>query len=501
MNNDKLKNQTNIIASSLVLEQNWQKCLTIFKEILEWEQFNTWFEPIKPISMENSVLTIEVPSMFFYDFIEKNFSSLIHKTIKRVFGDNIKLQYNVLVDKNQHNNLRNINPTLPANNYNSYINGTSPSAYTLKKEGNGIPNPYSVPGLKKVQINSNLKSDYRFDNYVEGVCNKAALITGKLIAERPIGMTKIGTNNYNPYLIFSPIGLGKTHLVHAIGNEIKSRNPTLNVVYVNCEKFIQEYIDHCVKRNLNDFLHYYQMMDVLIIDDIQFLTISEKSQQAIFTIFNHLHLEGKQIILTCDKSPIELQNTGKILKSLLDRFRWGATLELTIPDFETKVKIIHSKLKKEGITLQEEVVHYIAENVNTNIRDLEGVICSLLAHATSNYHEIDIKLAKKVLKYVINTKAKEITIEHIHKIISEHFEIQSKRSLESSRKRELVQTRQLTMYLSKKLTNNTLVEIGDYFGKHYSTVIHGIKSVENFIETNQDQYKELIEELKNKIYI
>ncbi|MCX8473047.1 MAG: chromosomal replication initiator protein DnaA, partial [Sediminibacterium sp.] len=494
MNNEKQNNYTNTRGLTLLLEQNWQKCLNIFNEILEWEQFNTWFEPIKPVSLENAVLTIEVPSMFFYEFIEKNFSPLILKTIKRVFGEEIKLQFKILVDKNQHNNFQNGNTILPAGNQNTYINGAPTSIYNIKSQGNGIPNPYSAPGLKKIQINSNLRIDYRFDNFIEGNCNKAALVTGKIIAERPVGMTNVGANNYNPYVIFSPVGLGKTHLVHAIGNEIKNRNPNLNVLYVNCEKFITEYVDHCIKKNLNDFLHYYQMMDVLIIDDIQNLSTAEKAQKAVFTIFNHLHLNGKQLIFTSDKTPKDIPN---VEANLLSRFRWGPTLELTIPDYETKIKIIHVKLKKEGIVLQDDVVNYIAENVNTNVRDLEGVICSLLAHSTSNYHEIDLRLAKKVLKNVINTKAKEISIDHIHKVISEHFEIQSRKSLETSRKRELVQTRQLTMYLSKKLTNNTLVEIGEFFGKHYSTVIHGIKSVENFIETNQDQYKDLIEELKN----
>ena len=420
------------------LTSKWLDCLKIFKDIVELDHYKTWFEPIKPISLEHNVLTIEVPSHFFYEYIEKVYVSLIAKTLKRVWGIDTTLEYRIPVDSGSSN--RNGKMILPTNNA---LHNNINTHGGLWKEGR-IENPYTVPGLTRPRIDSQLNPSYTFDNYISGNCNKTFIFAGKKIAETP------GLNTpYNPIVVYSQVGLGKTHLVHAIGNDIKRLHPNLTVLYVSCEKFINQFADHCQKRMVNDFIQFYQHVDVLILDDIQFFSVAEKSQDAFFAIFNHLHQSGKQLILTSDKAPKDLPNVDE---RLLSRFRWGLTGELTQPDFETKVKIINLKLKLQGNSnVDPDVINYIAENVNTNIRDLEGVLISLIVHSSSNDKEMDIRLAKKVLKNIVKEQTKELTIDMIHKVTCEHFDINYRKLFETTRKRQYVQARTNLYVVGKKI--------------------------------------------------
>lgn len=468
-------------------ETVWMNCITIIKDIVDWQHFKTWFEPIKPVELKNNVLTIEVPSQFFYEYIEAHYVSLIAKSLKRELGKEARLEYRILVDSGGTNNNGTI--LIPATN--NISNAKNDLNFPLVID-TPIKNPFIIPGIKKVRIDPQLNPKYTFDNFIEGSCNRVARRAGLTIAQQP------GTSSFNPMVIYSSVGLGKTHLSQAIGNQIKFLNPNSSVLYVSSEKFINQFQDHSKKNAINDFIHFYQLMDVLIIDDIHFFNKAEKTQDALFAIFNHLHQSGKQLILTSDKPPKDLEG---LQERLLSRFRWGLSTDLQIPDFETKVAIIQLKLKNEGLDMPEEVIKYIAENINTNIRELEGILISLLAQSSLNKKNIDIELAKKILRNNLKQSTKEITIESIHKLVCEHLEIPYKKLLMNSRKREIVQARQIAMYFSKTLTKGTLKNIGDHFGgKDHTTVMHSCKSVQDLMETNQT-FKENVLEINQKIII
>ena len=465
----------------------WEKCITIIKDIVEWQHYKTWFEPIKPVELKNNVLTIEVPSQFFYEYLEENYVSLIAKILKRELGKEARLEYRILIDSGSSNNAGKI--VIPANNNKSSNKNLLNFPLIIDTQ---IKNPFIIPGLKKVQIDPQLNQKYTFDNYVEGNCNRVARRAGITIAEKP------GSNSFNPIVIYSAVGLGKTHLAQAIGNHIKMLHPNTSVLYVSSEKFINQFQEHGKNNAINDFIHFYQLIDVLIIDDIQFFNRAEKTQDALFAIFNHLHQSGKQLVLTSDKPPKDLEG---LQERLLSRFRWGLSTDLQIPDYETKVSIIESKIKNEGLTISQDVVKYIAENLNTNIRELEGVLISLLAQSSLNKRDIDIELAKKIIKNNLKQSTKELTIDTIHKLVCEHLDIPYKKLLQNTRKREVVQARQLAMYFSKLMTNNSLKNIGNHFGgKDHTTVMHSCKNIKDLMDTNP-AFKENVAEINHKLQI
>lgn len=341
---------------------------------------------------------------------------------------------------------------------------------------NPVKNPFVIPGLKRVQIDSQLNPNYVFDSFIEGECNRVARRAGKTIAEKP------GCTSFNPLVIYGGVGLGKTHLGQAIGNEVKSINPSKAVLYVSTEKFINQFIDSARRQEINDFIHFYQLIDVLIIDDIQFFARAEKTQDAFFTIFNHLHQSGKQLILTSDKSPKDLQG---VQERLLSRFRWGLSADLQIPDFETRMEILDLKRKADGMEIPKEVIKYIAYNVQSNVRELEGALISLLAQSSLNRKEIDLELAKKVLKSFVKASTKELTIDTIQKMVCEYYHVPYDKLLEKTRKREIVQARQISMFLAKMFTKSSLKTIGEHFGgRDHTTVIHSCQTVRDLMDTD-----------------
>jgi chromosomal replication initiator protein len=468
-------------------ESVWNACLTIIRDNLPLAQFKTWFSPIVPVKLDGSILTIQVPSHFFYEWLEEHYISLLKKVIKKELGPEGSLEYSIVMD----NNSQSANPytvKLPTNNSTSLKNNPVNMPMDLNKKQ--IHNPFVIPGLKKVNIESNLQAKHTFENFVEGDCNRLARASGYAVANKP------GGTAFNPLLIYGGVGLGKTHLAQAIGIAIKDMHPGKIVLYVQSETFTHQFIDALQNQRINDFVHFYQMVDVLIVDDVAFFSGKEKTQDIFFTIFNYLHQNGKQIILTSDKAPMEIQG---IEQRLLSRFKWGLSADIGAPDLETRIAILEKKMYASGIELPREVVEYIAYSVNTNIREIESALNTLLAQASLNRKAITLELAKQMVdKYVKNT-AREVTIEYIQKIVCDHFDLPMELLKSKTRKREVVQARQISMFFSKKMTKNSLANIGAHCGgKDHATVLHACRTVVNLSETDK-QFRRDLDELEKKL--
>ena len=467
--------------------QVWTNCLSFIKDNINKQSYETWFTPIKPIKLKKSILTVEVPSKFFYEWLEENYIELIKTSIKKELGKNGKLLYQVILHNDEKNSysveIPSINKKLknnPARNI--------PTGAVEKK----FKNPFIIPGLKKVQINSQLNINYSFDNFVEGSCNRLARSAGFAVAQKPAG------TSFNPLLIYGGVGLGKTHLAHAIGIKIKELHQEKTVLYVSAEKFTQQFIESIRNNTTNDFSHFYQMIDVLIIDDVQFFSGKTGTQDVFFHIFNHLHQNGKQVILTSDKAPVDMQD---IEQRLLSRFKWGLSAELQRPDYETRVSILKNKLYRDGVEISDEVIDYVAKNIKVNVRELEGAVISLIAQSSFNKKEITIELAKGVVeKFVKNTK-REVSIDYIQKIVSEYFQMDVSTLQSKTRKRHIVQARQLAMFFAKKFTKASLASIGSQIGRRdHATVLHACKTVDNLSFTDK-QFRKYVEDLSKKFTV
>lgn len=466
----------------------WDTCLSIIKDIVEWQHFKTWFEPITPVALKDNVLTIQVPSQFFYEYLEEHYISLLGKTLKRELGKEARLEYRIMMDSGNHAN-KPITMDVPAQGYKTYTNNEMDFPLVIN---NPVKNPFVIPGLKKVQIDPQLNPVYTFDAFIEGDCNRVARRAGKTVAEKP------GATSFNPLVIYGGVGLGKTHLAQSIGNEVKRTHPGKVVLYVSSEKFINQFMDHSRNSAINDFIHFYQLIDVLIIDDVQFFSRAEKTQDAFFAIFNHLHQSGKQLILTSDKPPKDLDG---VQERLLSRFRWGLSADLQLPDYEVRIEILERKMKNDGLEMSKEVVKYLAYNISSNVRELEGALISLLAQSSLNKREIDLELAKKVLRNFVKTSSKEITIETIQRMVCEYFDVSYDKLLQKTRKREIVQARQITMYLAKAFTKNSLKTIGEHFGgRDHTTVIHSCQTVKDLMDTD-NLFRENVMELQQKVQL
>lgn len=474
-------------------ETVWGNCVEIIKDNVNWRTFQTWFEPIKAVSLQNNVLTLQVPSQFFYEWLEEHYVELLGKTIKRILGKEGRLEYRIVMDGgNAQRNQASVNMpggirNNPGRDNNNYVD------MPLKwDDPTNIKTPYAIPGLKRMQVDPQLNANYVFDNYVEGDCNRVARSAGIHVAQKP------GATSFNPLVIFGGVGWGKTHLVQAIGNEVRRLHPNKTVLYVSAEKFINQFIDHSKNNQINDFINFYQLIDVLILDDIHLFVPAAKTQDVFFAIFNHLHQSGKQIVLTSDTPPKDLEG---MQERLLSRFRWGLNADIQPPDFETRQEILEMKMRHEGLEMPEEVVKYVAYNVQSNVRELEGAMIALFAQATLNKKEIDIELAKRVMKNFVKTSARELTIENIQKMVCDYFSLPYDKLLVKTRKREVVQARQITMYLAKKFTKSSLKNIGEHFGGFdHTTVIHSCQTVENLMDTDSE-YKESVLELQQKVQL
>lgn len=471
----------------------WDNCLSIIRDNLGNSQsFKTWFEPIKPIKLENNVLTIQVPSQFFYEWLETHYIDILKKTIRKELGPDGQLEYSIVMDSTNFEDVP-YTINMPTSNKKALQNPTVSMPIDINKNtSKEIPNPFIIPGLKKIKVNSQLNDRYTFDNFIEGDCNRLARSAGYAVAQNP------GKTAFNPLLVYSGVGLGKTHLSHAIGIQVKNNFPDKTVLYVSAEQFGQQFIEFTRNNNQNDFIHFYQMMDVLIIDDIQFLAGKEKTQDIFFHIFNYLHQRGKQIIITSDKAPVELSGMEQ---RLISRFKWGLAADLQVPDIETRIAILQKRLYNDGIEMSDEVIEYVAYSINTNVRELEGALISLLAQSSLNKKIITLDLAKQMIdKFVKNTN-RQISIDFIQKIVCDHYNISVDKLSSKTRKREVVQARQLAMYFSKKLTKSSLATIGLQCGnKDHATVLHACRTVNNLIETDK-KFKLSVDEIEKKIKI
>ena len=471
-------------------EKVWGNCLNFIKDNVPSISYRTWFEPIVPLKLNENVLTIQVPSPFFYEYLEEQYIDLLRKTLRKELGNDAKLEYSVIMENNIYSNAKPYTVKFPTTNKTELSN--KPVNIPLDSKETSIKNPFIIPGIKKLNIDPRLNPDYSFENFVEGECNRLARSAGYAVANDP------GGTAFNPLLIYGDSGLGKTHLAQAVGIEVKQKHPEKTVLYVNANKFQTQFVDAVRNNNKNDFLHFYQMIDVLIIDDVHEFAGKEKTQDVFFHIFNHLHQSGKQLILTSDKPPVELQGMEQ---RLLSRFKWGLSADLQMPDFETRISILKHKTYKDGINVSDEVVEYIATHIANNVRELEGALISLLAQSTLNKKEITLGLAREMIEKLIKNTKKEISIDYIQKVVCNYYNIPVELIQSRTRKREIVQARQVAMYFSKGLTKSSLATIGSQIGgKDHATVLHACKTVNNLVDTDK-HFKHQIEEIEKKLKI
>ena len=465
----------------------WNDCLSFIKDNIQPQAYKTWFLPIKPVKLSENILSIEVPSKFFYEWLEEHYVKILKTALQKELGNDARLVYSIRME-NTFGNKAAFTENIPSNNR----EGIQPQEVDapLNSQTSELKNPFVIPGIKNLQIESQLNPSYNFDNFLEGDSNRLGRSAAQAVAAKP------GGTSFNPLLIFGGVGLGKTHLAHAIGVEIKEKYQDKTVLYIAAEKFTQQYIEAVKKNTRNDFIHFYQLLDVLIIDDVQFLSGKTGTQDVFFHIFNHLHQNGKQVILTSDKAPVDMQD---IEQRLLSRFKWGLSAELQLPNYETRISILKNKLYRDGVNINDDIVEYVAKNIKTNVRELEGAIISLIAQSSFNKAEITLELAQDVvMKFVKNTK-REVSIDYIQKVVSDYFQMDIETLQSKTRRRHIVQARQLAMYFAKKFTKASLASIGNQIGKRdHATVLHACKTVDNLTFTDK-QFRKYVEDLSQKL--
>ena len=464
----------------------WNDCLHLIEEKISTQSFETWFKPIKPVRLDKKVLTIEVPSQFFYEWLEEHYVQLLKQAVTHTLGGDGRLEYSIVIDNHgggEHKKVRLPGSGSPTRSY-------PPEAREQVPPNHEVPNPFVIPGIRKFEVESNLNTSYTFETFVEGDCNRLSRAAGYAVATKP------GVTAYNPLFIFGGVGLGKTHLLQAIGNEIKAKHPRRAVLYISSERFINQFVEAVRKSTVNDFMNFYQMIDVLLVDDIQFLAGKEKTQDNFFHVFNHLRQSGKQIVLASDRSPNEMEG---LEERLLSRFKWGLTANLGTPDYPTRKEILKRKMYQNGIEMPEEVVEFIAHNITNNIRELEGALISLLAQCSLNNREMDVELARSMLKSFVDTVSREITIDAIQHVVGEHFDVEVEEMKAKTRKRQIVQARQTAMFFAKEMTRHSLKSIGLHFGgRDHSTVIHALQTVNDLIATDKF-FKQSVTEIRKRL--
>lgn len=461
---------------TLKIEAVWSDIISNIQPQINSQSFKTWFEPIKPIRLENDELTISVPSQFFYEWLEEHYYSLIASSLQKVLGSSAKLMYNVATVDEQAGPLM----TVPTE-VTTKTNDRAQSKVVFPESSH--PLPYDQTYLNK---------RYTFNNFIKGESNQLARAAATAVANNP------GGTSFNPLVLYGGTGLGKTHLMQAIGNYALENGKAKRVIYVSSEKFTIEFIDAIRADKTNDFSNFYRGMDILIVDDIQFFSGKEKTQDSFFHTFNSLHQLGKQIILSSDRPPKELQGLDE---RLISRFQWGLTADIQPPDLETRTAILRKKCDDEGVVLPDQVLDFIAANVKSNVRELEGCYTSLLFKASLEGKDVDIDLAREVLRTIVNDVRSPLTVEEIQRSVSEFFDIPNDLLRAKTRKQEVVIARQVAMFLAKELTNCSLKTIGlNFGGRDHSTVIHACQTVEEQLKIDS-KFRSSVEQLKRKIEI
>ena len=433
-------------------QEVWGRCLALINQNINEQSFFTWFKPIHPLDVSGNALTIQVPSQFFYEWLEDHYSDLLNRAVKQTLGDSARLNYSISVnDESEPLQLPSMN---------------------RRRSTNGKADDISL-----------LSTRYTFESFVEGNSNQFAKAAATAVAEAP------GKTSFNPLVIYGGVGLGKTHLIQAIGNMSLQMGTVQQAIYVSSEKFTIEFINSIQNNKTTEFSKIFRNVDLLLVDDIQFFTNKERTQEEFFHTFNTLHQKGKQIVLSSDRPPKEI--TG-IEERLLSRFQWGLVADIQPPDLETRIAILQKKAEENGIDLPGDVVQLIAYNVTSNIRELEGCLIKLLAHSSLNGEDISLPTAKRVLKDLFSQKKKHITIEEIQKIVSDYYNIPDDLLRAKSRKKEIALARQVAMFLAKTHTKHSLKTIGLHFGgRDHSTVIHAVNSIESLSKTDPSIAKDL----------
>ena len=461
-------------------EQNillWKKCLEILRDNLENEQFTALFEPIVAVGFEDNKLTLKLPSQYYVQRIEEDYFGLFSATLRRVYGNDVKLfyTYNIIEDT------PGTSVTLEHDNSSSKINSR------VLRQMQQLPNPFETEELD--DIDPQLNPRYTFENYCGSMSNKLAVSVGKAIAEDP------NCKTFNPMFVFGPTGVGKTHLIQAIGIKIKELRPRTRVLYTTSRIFELQYTTAVKKNKVNDFISFYQSIDVLILDDIQELAGKQGTQNAFFHIFNHLHQNQKQLIMSSDCRPSDMDG---MVPRLISRFKWGMTVELYKPDYELRRGVLKMKASQDGLELGDDVIDFIAQNVTESVRDLEGIVVALLAHATMLNQEIDLELAKSVVGNTVNVNKKQMSFELIAETVTRFYNIDMELLYGKSRKREISDARQLVMYLTKKNTQMSSTNIGQKLYRDHATVLHACKQIEQRLSIEK-KFKIEVEMIENEI--
>ncbi len=466
------------------MEQNasyyWDKCTQLLREQLTESAFNMWFAGIVPLRFENSILLLQLQSQFVAEYIEENYSRLLGHVLFRVCGPGTRLEYRIPIDSTSGM-------------------GITTVSQGVEKEKLLLPRPpqttaYAAQHNHEPQLpplDSRLNSQQTFDSFVQGEVNRMVRTVALAAARDP------GKTAFNPLFIYGGSGVGKTHLLNAIGNQTKALYPHKRVLYLTANDFKMQYMSAANPKNndVANFLSFYQTIDVLLMDDIQFLTGLQRTQEVFFHIFNHLHQSGKQIVLASDKSPLDIKDVDD---RLITRFKWGFSGELRRPDFSLRHDILKNKIDRDGVELSEEIIDYIAKNVRDNVRDLEGVLASLLAYSTLTDEQISVELAERVVSQVVDVAVMSLTMDNIMDAVCEEWAVTPEQVLSKTRTKELSTARHAVMYLIQKVLDKPLQEIGAYMHRSHATVLHGIEHVNDLMRIDP-VFKRQIVRLKSRL--
>ena len=449
----------------------WDNCLSLIKDNVTEQQFRTWFAPIvfESYNEDSRTLLVQVPSMYVYEYLEQYYVGLLSKALTRSFGQNVQLTYRVVTDK-QHGIIQEVEGEDPVN-----IERPQPT-----NRGNRTPD---VLDAVANELNPQLDVHKTFQNFIEGASNKLPRTVGVSIAEHP------GKSTFNPFFVFGPSGCGKTHLINAIGVRCKEMYPHKRVLYVSARLFQVQFTDAVRQNKVNEFIQFYQTIDVLIVDDIQEWATAAKTLDTFFHIFDHLFRLGKQIILASDRPPVDLQG---VKDRLLTRFSCGLIAELEHPNMQLCVDILKAKCRRDGLKTPEDVIQFIAETANGSVRDLEGVVNSLMAYSIVYNSNIDMRLAERIIKRAVKVDNKPLTVDDILEKVCDHFNVPQQQVFSRSRKRDYVLVRQVSMYLAQKYTKMPAGRIGQLIGgRDHSTVIHSCSTIEQRLKVDKAFLSEL----------
>ena len=516
-------------------DRAWNECLDIIRDNVNRQSFTTWFEPLEAQSLEEDddlrKLTVQLPSRFYYEWLEEHYFTLLRKTVTRVLGPEGRLFYDVVIEQDDPDDPdQGASMQLPARPSESTPEAPSPVDQSNAPDAPETPassepnapdapespapasndaaapssepsageapdeesvqNPFVIPGLRDTEIDSQLNDRYTFERFIKGACNRLARSAARSIAQDPGGTT------FNPFLVYGGVGLGKTHLIQAIGNHVQAHRTSNNVFYVSSERFTTEFVQSIQENRVSEFSSFYRTVDVLIVDDVQFFSGKEKTQEEFFHLFNSLRQAGSQIVLSADRPPRKIDG---IEERLLSRFQWGLSADLKPPSLDTRIAILNRKAEDEGIELDDEIITFIAQRIERNIRELEGALIRLLAYATLHQHDIDLALTKEVLRDLVQEQEATLTIEDIQCIVCEHLDVSEEQVRAKTRKREVVRARQIAMYFAKRHTDHSLKDIGLHFGgRDHSTVIHANNTVQDRMDED-GQFRDTVEAIGRQI--